>query len=325
MTRIFESSRLAFAAVFLLFTLGYYLLLSSMPVDDMARYVAELSANRFFWDLGHVWLQPAALLIFRLLGGKPEIVGFLEALNVISVALGAAVFFDTLRKLDVALWRAALAVVLLGASFNLLCLGPTAHIKLMVFPSLALALRYAVFWERALQDKPTRPQQRTAFAAGFWIGAGANLLISILPMALFVGIFMLVKLSRTKIGVVRTMRALLPFSIGVMGAWLGFLLLAYWLALDTATAHGSFSDFLFKGIAAKQELQTWESNWKEMPLRFTFSLIFNFMFMPNLGGLGRAVISGYLKDWHPYASRLLIEGALGLLTGATLLAILLAL
>jgi len=323
MTSALKSPRFAFLSVFLLFTASYYLLLSSMPVDDMARYVEELTANQFFWDLGHVWMQPAALLIYRLLG-RPEVVGFLEAVNVLSVALGAAVFFDTLRTLGVGLRRAALAVVLLGASFNLLCLGPTAHIKLMVFPTLALALRYALFWERGLQEEPSRPRHRTAFAAGFWLGAGANLLISVLPMAFFVGIFMLVQLLRARTSVLRTVRAVLPFALGVLGAWLGILLLAYGVALTTATAHGSFSDFLFKGIAAKQDLQTWTSNWKEMPFRFSFSLIFNFVFLPNLGGLGRAVFSGYLKDWQPYAGPLLLEAGLAVFTGLVLLAVFIA-
>ena len=321
MSRAIQSSSFAFAAIFLLFTASYYLLLSDMPVDDMARYVDELSANQFFWDLGHVWLQPAALLIYRLFGRQPEIVGFLEALNVLSVALGAAVFFDTMRTLSVSLLRAAMAVVLLGASFNLLCLGPTAHIKLMVFPTLALALRYAVFWERGLQAHPGQPQHFTAFAAGFWIGAGANLLISVLPTALFIGIFMLVQLLRAKSNVLSTVRAVLPFAVGVVGAWLGILLIAYGIAIYTATAHGSFSDFIFKGIAAKQELQTWTTSWKEMPFRFSFSLIFNFVFLPNLGGLGRAILFGQLKDWLPYAGPLLMEGALAAFTGLTLLAI----
>ena len=76
-------------------SLSYALLCSAIKVDDVDRYWHEMGANSFFWDLGHLWMQPLALLLFRASGGLLGINHTLEAINVVSVGMGCAVFFAT--------------------------------------------------------------------------------------------------------------------------------------------------------------------------------------------------------------------------------------
>ncbi len=81
---------------------AYAWLLSPIMVDDVQRYIDELDANRFYWDIGHVWMQPLALVVYRLSGRTLGIIGTLEALNVASVAIGCGVFYDLLADTDMA-------------------------------------------------------------------------------------------------------------------------------------------------------------------------------------------------------------------------------
>ena len=76
---------------------AYAWLLSPIMVDDVQRYIEELQANRFFWDLGHVWMQPIAMAAYRASNGALGVVGTLEVLNIVSVALGCGIFYETLR------------------------------------------------------------------------------------------------------------------------------------------------------------------------------------------------------------------------------------
>lgn len=295
----------------------YALLCSSIKVDDVDRYWHELRANSFFWDLGHLWMQPLAMLLYRLSGGVLGVNHSLEAINVISVALGCAVFFSTLREAGHGLWKSVAAVVFVAISFNLITLGPTAHIKLMVFPALALALHHAMRWERAEADGESGLRDMIASAA--WSGIGANLLVSVLPQALLLALFMLVRTARRQ-GLAKAVRALLPYALTLAVVGFALLLAAYAMARQTGTTQAQdLLGFTFGGLKEKQDLHVGVASWKEMPVRFAFSLINNFAFLPSLGTLGRAWMWGWLPDVKAVLPSLLGQALLAAFVGGLLL------
>ena len=304
-------------AVGVLVALAYAALCSALKVDDVDRYWAELGANRFFWDLGHLWMQPLAMLLYRASGGVLGVNHTLEAINVASVALGCAVFFATLREAGHSALKSAAAIVFVAASFNLMTLGPTAHIKLMVFPALALALHHAMRWERA--DAAGSSTLKDMVASAAWSGLAVNLLVSVLPQALLLALFMLIRSARRH-GLVGAVRRTLPYAVTLAAVGLALLLAAYVTARQTGTTQAQdLLGFAIGGLKEKQALQTWVASWKEMPLRFAFSLINNFAFLPSIGTLGRAWMWGWLPDVKPVLASLLGQAALALLVGGLLL------
>ncbi|MFG6457965.1 hypothetical protein [Roseateles sp. BYS96W] len=306
------------AAVALLVALAYAWLCSALKVDDVDRYWHELGTNRFFWDLGHLWMQPLALLLYRASGGVLGVNHTLEAINVASVALGCAVFFATLREAGHSVLKSAAAVVFVAASFNLMTLGPTAHIKLMVLPALALALHHAMRWERA--ESAGAPALRDMVASAAWSGLAVNLLVSVLPQTLLLALFMLIRSARRH-GVAQGVRRTLPYAVTLAVVGFTLLLAAYATARQTGTTQAAdLLSFAVGGLKEKQALQTWVASWKEMPLRFAFSLINNFAFLPSLGTLGRAWMWGWLPDVKPVLPSLLGQAALAALVGGLLLA-----
>jgi hypothetical protein len=307
------------AAVGLGVAIAYALLCSALKVDDVDRYWHELGANSFFWDLGHLWMQPLAMLLYRASGGVLGVNHTLEAINVISVAIGCAVFFATLREAGHGLWKSVAAVAFVAVSFNLITLGPTAHIKLMVFPALALALHHAMRWERAEAAGDSGLRDMVASAA--WSAVGVNLLVSVLPQALLLALFMLIR-STHRQGFVKAVRHTLPYAITLAVVGFALLLVAYVMARQTGTTQAQdLLGFTLGGLKEKQALQNWLVSWKEMPLRFAFSLINNFAFLPSLGTLGHAWMWGWLPDVHAVLPSLLGQALLAALVGGLLLAI----
>jgi hypothetical protein len=307
------------AAVGLAVAIAYALLCSALKVDDVDRYWHELGANSFFWDLGHLWMQPLAMLIYRGSGGVLGVNHTLEAINVVSVALGCAVFFSTLRQAGHSVWKSVAAVAFVAVSFNLLTLGPTAHIKLMVFPALALALHHALRWERA--EAAGQSGLRDMVASAAWSAIGVNLLVSVLPQALLLALFMLIRSARRQ-GLVTAVRNLLPYALTLAIVGFALLLAAYVTARQTGTTQAQdLLGFTMGGLKEKQALQNWLVSWKEMPLRFAFSLINNFAFLPSLGTLGRAWMWGWLPDVQAVLPSLLGQALLAALVGGLLLAI----
>lgn len=297
---------------------AYALLCSRIKVDDVDRYWHELGANSFFWDLGHLWMQPLAMLLYRASGGLLGINHSLEAINVVSVGLGCAVFFATLREAGHSLWKSVATVVFVAASFNLVTLGPTAHIKLMVFPALALALHHALRWERA--EAAGEPGLRDMVTSAAWSGIGVNLLVSVLPQALLLALFMLIRGTRRN-GLAKAVRDTLPYAVTLAVVGFALLLAAYATARQTGTTNAQdLLGFTLGGLKEKQALQNWLVSWKEMPLRFAFSLINNFAFLPSLGTLGRAYMWGWLPDLKAVLPSLLGQALLAALVGGLLLA-----
>jgi hypothetical protein len=305
-------------AVGVVVALAYAWLCSALKVDDVDRYWHEMGANSFFWDLGHLWMQPLAMLLYRASGGVLGVNHSLEAINVVSMALGCAVFFATLREAGHSALKSAAAVAFVAISFNLITLGPTAHIKLMVFPPLALALHHALRWERA--EAAGESGLRDMVASAFWSGVGVNLLVSVLPQALLLALFMLIRSARRH-GIVKAVRSTLPYAVTLAIVGFALLLAAYVMARQTGTTQAQdLLGFTLGGLKEKQALQNWLVSWKEMPLRFAFCLINNFTFLPSLGALGRAWMWGWLPDVKAVLPSLLGQALLAVLVGGLLLA-----
>ncbi|MDY0747241.1 hypothetical protein SNE35_22235 [Paucibacter sp. R3-3] len=298
--------------------LTYTLLCSAIKVDDVDRYWYELGTNRFFWDLGHLWMQPLALLLYRASGDVLGVNHSLEAINVISVALGCAVFFTTLREAGHSTLKSVAAVAFVAASFDLMTLGPTAHIKLMVFPALALTLHHALRWERA--DAAGQSTLRHQLASGAWAGLSVNLLVSVLPQMLLLAVFMLIRGAR-RYGLAQTVRRMLPYALALAVVGFGLLLAAYVVARQSGTTSAQdLLGFTLGGLKEKEDLHVGFPSLKEMPLRFGFSLVNNFAFLPSVGTLGRAYLWGWLADVRPVLPSLLGQALLAAMVGALLLA-----
>jgi hypothetical protein len=156
-------------------------------------------------------------------------------------------------------------------------------------------------------------------ACAAWSAVGVNLLVSVLPQALLLALFMLIRITRRR-GLVQAVQGLLPYGITLAVVGFGLLLAAYATArlTDSTQAHDLLG-FALGGLKEKQALQTWPSSWHEMPLRFAFSLINNFAFLPSLGTLGRAWMWGWLPDVRAVLPALLGQAALAALVGGLLL------
>ncbi|MFT3736553.1 MAG: hypothetical protein QM776_16305 [Rhodocyclaceae bacterium] len=296
--------------------LFFRLLLSDLMVDDAPAYVEALHANRFVWDVAHLWVQPLALIAFRLLSPALNAVQLLEAMNVTACALAMGIFFRTLRLAGLSLPRALAGVALLAVSFNIVSLGPTAHIKLLVFPALAAALHYAVRWELALQTG--RASLRDIAISGMWLGVGATLLVSVLPMGPFIALMALWAVRRQGGSWRAGWQAGVVFGIAMGISGLVFLLAGYLTALATDTTHAGLVAFVRGSVADKDAMHAGFFGFVEVPARIVYSLIYNFVFLPDIGSLGRAAMHGMVHDLTPYAPRLLRDA---LVAGGTLLAL----
>jgi hypothetical protein len=283
------------ACVLLAVGAAYFLLLSQIPVHDVARYVGELESDQFHWDLGHVWMQPLALLIHRVLRPFVGVMRTLEMVNVTAVALGTAIFYAMLRRLGQSVPRALVASVFVCASYGIIVLGPSGHIKLTVFPTLALSLGYAVLWEQRAAQGELRWQ--LAALSGLWLGIGANFLVSIVPAGPFVCAFMLWRSRQAGARKLAILGSSFAFGIALLAGWLALLCAAYATAQATGTTDAtSLSSFLFDGMRKKEALHVGFSSFVEVPFRFLYSLAFNFVFMPTLGALGRAWLAKMLPE-----------------------------
>ncbi len=229
--------------VFLACLLHHVSLQSQLPVDDVAAYYVDLRDNKLVWDVGHLWAEPIGLFVYHHLQPHMGIIAGLEMLNVVSCAAAMAIFFRTLRMAGSSLLHGVLAVLLVAVSFDLVSLGPTAHIKLLVFPALALALHYAVAWELSIAPgtlargttKERRNPARLVAAAGAWLGIASTLLVSMLPMGPFIALLVFVVAYRQSRNLrqATTAAAIYLVAMGVCG--LVSLLAAYSLALATDT------------------------------------------------------------------------------------------
>ena len=297
--------------VFLAVTIAYRLMWSAVPVDDAPRYVRELLADRDFWDLAHLWLQPLGLRIFRVFGNPTDPVTTLAWINTLSVGSALAVFYVTARAAAESRWVATLVVVLATVSFNFVSLGPTAHIKPMVLPFFALALHFLWKWEDGLcRGRVAVFHDGRLLIAGAALGAATCLLVTAVPLALFAALAMLLRL--------RLLRASWAATAGKIGLFLGAagvvgmggLLAAYGLAQAHGASGGSLLSFLLSGLGEKYEVNQFHSSLLSRLARSGFSLVYNFVYLQDVGQYGRAYLDGLLPSLKPYAWAMLRDALL---------------
>ncbi len=125
-----------FAAV--LAALAYFALQGELPYHDAERFTAQVNSGAFVWDIAHILLQPAALLLHRWSGA--ESVDTLKALSSLATAAAVGLFHLLLLRLDVPRGRAVLGTLLLAGCCSVLTLAPSAHPKLVAFPFVTGAL-----------------------------------------------------------------------------------------------------------------------------------------------------------------------------------------
>lgn len=309
--------KLDLALMFLALLAYFTYLLSAMPADDVMPYIQRLQSDHFDWDVGHIWIEPIALLGWRLIAGSVKMMSYLEAINVFCTALGLTIFFHTLRELNIGRLRAVLCVFFVAVSFNVLSLAPTGHIKFMVMPPLALATHYALMWEFAINRNDAAGTYRSGLRAGLWFGVAANFLVSVLPMAPWIGLFAFWRMRH--LGWRESLRRCMPFINALFIAGAGLLFAAYVVARVSETTHLGFVGFVLASLGEKVSQHPGFFGWKEIPARFVYSVIYNFVFMPDLGGLGRAMLWGALPEPAAYALRIARDLCVGGLTAAALL------
>ncbi len=95
--------RLESLLVFVLAALFYVSLYGELPYHDAQRFAAQLSSDRFVYDLGHVLLEPAALLWHRWLGFGEPVVASQKHISTVATAAAIAIFYGLLIRLG---WRA---------------------------------------------------------------------------------------------------------------------------------------------------------------------------------------------------------------------------
>jgi hypothetical protein len=111
----------------------------------------------------------------------------------------------------------------------------------------------------------------------------------------------------------------MPYALTLAAVGLALLLAGYVTARTTGTTHAQdLATFLFGGLKEKQDLHVGVASWKEMPLRFAFSLVNNFVFLPSLGTLGRAYLWGWLPDVHAVLPSLIGQALLAAMVGLLL-------
>ena len=94
---------------FLLALAFYASLYARLPYHDVARFVDQIESNRFVWDIGHIFMQPATLLWHRWLGfGEPPAMSQ-KHINSFATAAAIGVFYALLMRLRLPAWQRILA------------------------------------------------------------------------------------------------------------------------------------------------------------------------------------------------------------------------
>lgn len=302
------------ALMFVVATLFYRLMWSPMPVDDAARYVAELRAGRDVWDMAHLWIEPIALRVYRAGGGTGDPAITLAWLNTVSVGVALAVFYRTVRSATRSTPLGVLATALAAVSFNLVSLGPTAHIKAMVMPFFALGLHFGWAWEQGLHAGLGRlragVQQRRLALAGALLGVGACFLVTTVPLAAFAWLAMLVHCRLRGASWWQALSATIAFPAAGALAGAAGLALAYWTAMSEGSASGSIVAFLMSGLGAKYDVNQFPSSLASRVARSAYSIVYNFVYVPDAGQYGRAYLDRLLPSLRPYAGAIVRDMAL---------------
>ncbi|HXP12621.1 MAG TPA: hypothetical protein VN795_03105 [Stellaceae bacterium] len=298
------------ALAFLAAASFYVSLYGELPYHDVFRFIAQIDSGKYFWDMGHVWLQPVTLLWHHYLGFGESAEQSQKHINTVFAAAGVAVFYASLMKFEVPGWRRVLATALVAASCNILTLAPTGHMKLLAFPFLTAGFYYAVAWERGV-----RKSDLDLVRSGIFLALAACFHSSVLAAPPFVALVILVVSLRQGQGWVRGVS-----RAALFGAVCALLFLAL-LEVARVVFFGQFLGFgdFAATVGDKNDLRTGFFSWADTFGRMVFGTVNNFIAAPDLGPVLRAWIAGQIPSLKPYAGEL-IEQAVPFLGTAALLA-----
>ena len=282
---------------FALATLFYVSLYGELPYHDAERFAAQLSSDRFVYDLGHVLLQPAALLWHRWLGFGEPVMASQKHINTVATAAAVAIFYGLLVRLGTARWLAVLAAALVAASCGIITLAPSAHFKLVALPFTTGALSLLTLAEA--KGRARRPA--VALAGGALLAVGAGFFAGVLTTPPFAGLALVVAARREGAGWLRAL--LQAVLLGAACALLFALLAGGTYVLINA---GPLSGQGFaSALAAKEALRPADHSVVNQAARAVFSTVNDFVAAPGLGAVARAWISGQIPTIRPYAPNLL--------------------
>jgi hypothetical protein len=281
----------------------YVSLYGELPYHDVARFAAQINSGRFVWDIGHILLQPATLLWHVYLGFGETAEASQKHINTFATAAGIGVFHALLQWLDVPRWKRVCATAVVAASYSLIILAPSGHMKLLAFPFVNASLFMLMRWE---------PRRRTPSGIGvdgcFLAGAvllalAAAFLASALATAPFAGLAVLATRLRDGAGWPRAVAAAGLFA-AVCGAMFVLLACAGYaeFAGDMPSLHG-----LTASVAGKADLKPPAYGAAATLARLAFGTINNLIAAPDLGTVLRARIAGEIASLAPYRSILLFE------------------
>lgn len=298
------------ALAFLAAASFYVSLYGELPYHDVFRFIAQIDSGKYFWDMGHVWLQPVTLLWHHYLGFGESAEQSQKHINTVFAASGVAVFYAALMKFEIPAWRRVLATALVAASCNILTLAPTGHMKLLAFPFLTAGFYYAAAWERA-----RRKSNGDLIRAGIFLALAACFHSSVLAAPPFIGLVILVSGLRQGQGWGKSV-----LRAALFGAVCGLLFLAL-LELARLVFFGQFLGFgdFAATVGDKNDLRTGFFSWADTFGRMIFGTVNNFIAAPDLGPVLRAWIAGQIPSLAPYAGEL-TEQAVPFLGTAALLA-----
>lgn len=298
------------AGAALVAALFYEALQGELPYHDAARFTEQVTAGQPVWDIGHVLLQPLALLLYKLTGAPAVVV--LKQLSSLSAALAIGVFHATLLRLGISRWNCILGTALLACCCSVITLAPSAHPKLALFPFVNAALLCLI--------EATRPGARRPLllgaACGVFVAIAAGFHASALTVLPFAALAVLVEARRHGLGVVS---ALARGALLAIAGGLGFLVLV--LALyPILTGAPLTAQGLVGSVAGKADLRTPAVPLVVHAARAVFGTVNDIIAVPGLGATVQAWMRGQVPSLQPYASLLPIF-AIWLFSGLVLAAI----
>lgn len=285
--------------------LFYTSLHGELPYHDVIKFALQIQTDRYLWDIGHILLQPAALLWHRYLGFGQHAINSQEQLHALATAVALAFFHATLLRLRLPLWQRIAGTVLLATSCGIIILAPSGHVKMLGFPFVNAALYYAVMWEMRARANPMgMAVDRALLLSAFLLGMAASFLVSSLAVAPFAAIAILVMLRRAGASWLRGLLVSGVFSVvcgGVFLFWVCFGLVYFG---DMPISIDSF----IGSIVHKADHQRAVFFLTVRAARLVFGTANTMIAAQDFGPVVRAWLSGYDPSWRAHAWMLIWQG-----------------
>lgn len=283
--------------------LAYFALQGELPYHDARRFIEQVGGGALIWDIAHILLQPAAMLLHTWSGISPE--AALKALSSLSTAAAVGLFHYLLLRLGVPRGRAALGTLILAGCCSVLTLAPSAHPKLVAFPFVNGALLCL-----CLAEREGARRWRPLVLGGVLLAVAGAFLASALATAPFAALAILIAAHRGGAG------PWAAFGRAVaMGAACGvaFLLIAC-AGFVLLTGEPLSLAGLTGSVAGKAELRPALLSLPVNLARLAFGTVNNLVALPELGATAQAWLRGQIPSLRPYAMLLPALG-LALLAG----------